>query len=90
VKPLPVGRRRPFRRIFVGSVIGGGLGVLLLLVLIGLVVLQGLNSAAHPTEGTSAATSVAGVLFSFVCFGLPTILICALLGAVAGFVRSMW
>ena len=78
-----------FRRIFVGSVIGGSIGLLLLVVLIGLVIVQGLNTAVHP-GGPQTATSVASLLFSFVCFGLPTILICALLGALAGLVRSLW
>ena len=89
VKSPPAPRRRLFRRIFVGSVIGGALGLLLLLVLIGLVIAQGLNTAVHP-DGPQTATSVVSLLFSFVCFGLPTILICAFLGALAGLVRSLW
>ena len=88
-KSPPARQRRFFRRIFVGSVIGGAVGLLLLVVLIALVIAQGLNTAVHP-GGPQAATSVASLLFSFVCFGLPTILICTFLGALAGLVRSLW
>jgi hypothetical protein len=85
----PARRRRFFRRIFVGSVIGGAVGLLLLVVLTALVIAQGLNTVVHP-DGPQAATSVASLLFSLVCFGLPTILICAFLGGLVGVVRSLW
>jgi hypothetical protein len=75
---------------FVGGVIGGSLGVVVLLVLVGLVVVQGVYSATNPTEGTSVAWSFAGVLSAFVCFGLPAILVCILIGVLGGFFRSIW
>ncbi len=90
VDKTPVKRRRPIRRIFVGGVIGGSLGVILLLVLVCLVIVQGVYSATNPTEGTSVAWSFAGILSSFACFGLPTIVICTLIGALGGFIRSIW
>jgi hypothetical protein len=75
---------------FVGAVIGGSLGLIVLLVLVLLVVVQGVYSATSPTQGTSAAWSFAGVLSSFVCFGFPAILICMLIGVLGGFIRSIW
>ena len=90
VEKTRVKRRRPIRRMFVGGVIGASLGVIVLLVLVSLVIVQGVYSATNPTEGTSAAWSFAGVLSAFVCFGLPAILICTLIGVLGGFVRSIW
>jgi hypothetical protein len=75
---------------FIGAVIGGSFGVLVLLVLVLLVIIQGAFSAASPTEGTNVAWSFAGLLSAFACFGLPSIFICALIGSVGGFVRSVW
>ena len=83
-------RRRPIRRMFVGGIIGGSLGVIVLLVLVALVIVQGVYSATNPTEGTSVAWSFAGVASTFVCFGLPAILICTVLGVLGGLIRSIW
>jgi hypothetical protein len=75
---------------FVGGVIGGSFGVIVLFVLVFLVIVQGVYSSTNPTEGTSVAWSFAGVLSAFVCFGLPAILICTLIGVLGGFIRSIW
>jgi len=78
-------RKRPrlVRSVFVGAAVGGGLALLLLVVFTVIVTVHMLLARGH-----DPAASMTKYLFGIVCFGPVLVLLCTLIGSIAGFLRT--
>lgn len=73
------------RSAFIGGA-AGAVGAVLLLFVFTVIVTVRMSLG----EEYSTATSVLTYLFTYVCFAVPFIMICSLLGAVVGLIRARW